>query len=102
MGSAMFYLLSKMQPTAPDGDLKKEAINWLIAATASYFLCFCLNLFAIIGGVLCFLSMQAAEQGQAEDAEAKLKWGKILIVSGGVLMAIVMASAALWYAVAAA
>jgi hypothetical protein len=89
-----------MQPTSPDGDLKKEATNWLIAGAATFFLCGCFNLFSVIGGVLCFLSMQAAEQGHVEDAEAKLKWGKILIISGSAMTAIVLGSAVLWYVVA--
>jgi hypothetical protein len=93
----MFYFLSPMQPTPPDGDLKKEATTWLFAGAATFFLCGCFNLFSVIGGVLCFLSMQAAEQGHLEDAEAKLKWGKILIVSGSVLTLLVLGSGALWY-----
>lgn len=92
-----------MQPSSNDGGAKKEAQNWLIAAAASFFLCGCFNLFAIIGGVLCFLSLRAAEQGHFEEAGATLKWGKILVVSGAALTALVVASAALWYlAIAAA
>jgi len=43
---------------------------------------FCGSCFGVIGGVLCFMAMQAAEQGNLSDGENKLKWGKIITVVG--------------------
>lgn len=67
----------------PAQDIKKQATTWLIVAAATFFLCG--NCFGFIGGVLCFLAMQAADQNNVPDAESKLKWGKIITITGGVL-----------------
>ena len=64
-------------------ELKKKAQTWLIISAASFF--FCTSCFGIIGGVLCFMAMQAVEQGNFADAENKLKWGKIITIVGFVL-----------------
>jgi hypothetical protein len=37
---------------------------------------------SLAGGIMCFLAIQAADQGNLADGEAKLKWGKILTVAG--------------------
>src|SRR5262245_5300557 len=62
-------------PQRSPEDLKKEGTTWLIVAAVSFFFCntCCVGL---IGAVMCFLSMQAVDQGNLADAEAKLKWGK--------------------------
>ena len=61
--------------------MKKQATTWLIVAAVSFVLCnnCC---FGIIGGVFCFMAMQAADQGNTLDAENKLKWGKIITLVG--------------------
>lgn len=64
--------------------MKKQATTWLIVSVATLVLCnnCC---FGIIGAVFCFMAMQAADQGNALDAENKLKWGKIITIVGTVL-----------------
>ncbi len=74
----------------PVPEVKKRAQTWLIVSAASFFFCACG--FSIIGAVFCFLAMQAADQGNLEDAENKLKWGKIVTLSGfglGLVMSII-------------
>jgi hypothetical protein len=73
-----------MGPSGGNQELKKQATMWLIIAAVSAFFCGSCC-FGIAGGVLCFLAMQAAEQGNSADAEAKLKWGKIITIVGLVL-----------------
>jgi hypothetical protein len=68
-------------------ELKKKAQTWLIISAVSFFLCS--SCFGIIGGVLCFMAMQAADQGNLTDAENKLKWGKIITIVGFALMILV-------------
>jgi hypothetical protein len=63
--------------------LKKQAQTWLMISAASVI--FCTSCFGLIGGVLCYLAMQAVDQGNLADAENKLKWGKIITVVGFVL-----------------
>jgi hypothetical protein len=41
--------------------------------------------------------MQAADQGNVEDAESKLKWGKIVTISGAALSLILIVLSAVWY-----
>ncbi len=78
---------------ATNEELKKEATTWLIAAGVTSVTCFgcCMSL---IGAVLCFLALQAAEQGNTADAEAKLRWGKIVTL-GGVVFGLLVFTAAL-------
>jgi hypothetical protein len=52
----------------------------LIISAVSFFVCS--SCFGIIGGVLCFMAMQAADQGNLTDGENKLKWGKIITIVG--------------------
>jgi hypothetical protein len=78
--------------------LKKQATTWLIVAAASFVLCGG-NCFGLIGGILAFLAMQAADQGNVEDAESKLKWAKIVTIAGGALALIGIVSATIWYVV---
>jgi hypothetical protein len=51
---------------------------------------------------LAFLAMQAADQGNIEDAESKLKWSKIVTISGAALLLVSMVLGAIWYFVVAA
>jgi hypothetical protein len=71
-------------PGAPQEELRKDATTWLVISAVSAFACngWCLSL---AGAVMCFLAMQAADQGNVADSAAKLKWGKILTVAGIVL-----------------
>jgi len=87
---------------APGGnqDLAKQAKTWLIIAAVSAFCC--TGCFGIVGAVFCYLAMQAADQGNIADAEAKLKWGKIVTIVGVVLGAIGGILYAVSYALAAA
>lgn len=66
--------------------LKKEATNWLIISAALFFFCGGANCFSFASGVLCFLAMQSADQNNVADGEQKLKWGKIISISGAVLV----------------
>lgn len=86
----------------PGADLKRQAKNWLIAAAVTFFFCGGINCLGVIGAILCFLAMQAADQAHLNDAESKLKWGKIVIVCGAILSFITWASAILYYVVAQA
>jgi hypothetical protein len=46
----------------------------------------CVSLCLGIGGaVFCYLALQAAGSGLLQDAQDKLKWGKILTLVGSVL-----------------
>jgi len=75
---------------SPNAELKKRAQTWLIISAASVILCS--SCFGIIGAVLCFMAMQAADQGNLADGENKLKWGKIISIVGfaiGVVLSIV-------------
>ena len=72
------------QPAAAAQELHKQASTWLVISLASSV--FCVSLCLGIGGaVFCYLAMQAASQGFDADAEAKLKWGKILTLVGSVM-----------------
>ena len=78
-------------------ELKKKAQTWLIISAVSFFVCG--SCFGVIGGVLCFMAMQAADQGNLADAENKLKWGKIISVVGfaiGIVLSLVFG--AIWIA----
>jgi hypothetical protein len=75
-------------PLAPSGtaaqDLHRQATLWLVLSLTSSV--FCVSLCLGIGGaVFCYLAMQAASLGLLADAEAKLKWGKILTLVGSVM-----------------
>lgn len=65
----------------PHEALRREATTWLVVAAVSIFVCSscCVGM---IGAVMCFLALQAADQGNVADAEAKLKWGKIITIAG--------------------
>jgi hypothetical protein len=73
-----------------DPQFKKRAQLWLIIAAASSVLCTCL--FGVIGAYFCYIAIQASDQGNKEDAENKLRWGKIITIVGlvaGVILTIV-------------
>ena len=69
---------------AQANELQKEATTWLVISLASSVLCLSLAL-GIVGAVFCYLAMQAAGHGLNADAEAKLKWGKILTLAGSAM-----------------
>ncbi len=62
----------------------QQAQTWLLISLVSAVLCVSLCL-GLGGAVFCYLSMQSATQGLLEDAEDKLKWGKILTLVGSVI-----------------
>jgi len=62
----------------------QQAQHWLLISLASSVLCVGLCL-GIGGAVFCYLSMQAASDGLLADAEDKLKWGRILTLTGSVI-----------------
>ena len=71
-------------------ELKKKAQTWLIVSAVSFVMCG--SCFGVIGGVLCYMAMQAADQGNLTDGENKLKWGKIITIVGfaiGMVLSIV-------------
>jgi hypothetical protein len=72
------------QPAAAAQELHKQATTWLVISLASSVLCMSLCL-GIGGAVFCYLAMQSAGHGLLADAEAKLKWGKILTLVGSVM-----------------
>jgi hypothetical protein len=62
----------------------EQAQIWLLVSLASSV--FCVSLCLGIGGaVFCYLSMQSATQGLLDDAEDKLKWGKIVTLAGSAI-----------------
>ena len=67
-------------PGPPNSPIKKEAQTWLIVSLATVVMC--TSCFGIIGGALCYMAMQAADQGNLADAANKLKWGKIITIVG--------------------
>ena len=67
-------------PGAGNQELSKQAKTWLIISAVSAFCC--TGCFGVVGAVFCYLAMQAADQGNVADAEAKLKWGKIITIVG--------------------
>jgi len=85
------------QPPGPGADLKRQATTWLVIAVVTFFFCGGINCLGVVGAILCFLAMQAADQGNLSDAESKLKWGKIVVVAGAALSFITVASALLYY-----
>lgn len=85
-------------PGSPQqAELKKKAQTWLIISAVSFFMCS--SCFGIIGGVLCFMAMQAADQGNLSDGENKLKWGKIITLVGfAISLVLGLVFGALWIA----
>jgi hypothetical protein len=74
--------------------LRRELQTWLALSVLSVP---CFGLFSgIIGTVLCLLAWQAMEHGQLSDAEAKLRWGKIVTVVG---FAVGLCCAVAWWVV---
>lgn len=77
-------------PGGPNAELKKRAQTWLIISAVSFVMCG--SCFGVIGGILCFMAMQAADQGNLSDGENKLKWGKIITIVGfaiGIVLSVV-------------
>ena len=72
------------QPAAAAQELHKQATTWLVISLLSSVLCVSLCL-GIGGAVFCYLAMQSASHDLTADAEAKLKWGKILTLVGSVM-----------------
>ncbi len=69
-------------PSAPAAhEIHEQATTWLVISLLSSVFCASLCL-GVGGAVFCYLALQSAGQGLAEDARAKLKWGKILTVVG--------------------
>jgi hypothetical protein len=62
----------------------QQAQTWLLLSLVSSVLCVGLCL-GLGGAVFCYLSMQSATQGLLDDADDKLKWGKILTLVGSVI-----------------
>jgi hypothetical protein len=70
---------------SPDAkELHKQAGLWLGISLVSSIVCASLCL-GLGGAVFCYLAMQAAGHGLIDDAEDKLKWGKILTLVGSVI-----------------
>jgi hypothetical protein len=71
-------------PAATERELQKQAGLWLGISLVSSVLCASLCL-GLGGAVFCYLSMQSAAHGLLDDAEDKLRWGKILTLVGSVI-----------------
>ena len=82
-------------PGAGNQELSKQAKTWLIISAVTAFVC-CNGCFGIIGAVFCYLAMQAADQGNVADAEAKLKWGKIITIVGVAIGVLSQIGYAIW------
>jgi len=77
----------------PRPDLKKQATTWLIISVVLFVVCGCC--FSLSGTAFCYMAMQAVDAGNIEDAESKLKWGKILTLAGfgvGLAMSVVLSA----------
>jgi hypothetical protein len=68
----------------PAEELQQQATLWLVISLVSSVVCLGLAL-SVGGAIFCYLARQAAAQGLTADAQAKLKWGKILTVAGSAL-----------------
>ena len=75
-------------PGGPHAELKKQTQTWLIISIVSFFVCGC-NCFGMIAAIMAYLAGQAVDQGNIPDAEAKLKWSKILTIVGMVIYLLV-------------
>ena len=75
-------------PGGGNPELKKQAQTWLIVSAGSFVLCS--SCFGVIGAVLCYMAMQAVDQGNIADAQVKLKWGKIITGAGIGIMVLVI------------
>ena len=76
----------------PNPELKKRATTWLVVSIVSLMVCGCCT--GLIGAIFCFMAMQAVDQGNVQDAESKLKWGKIITLAGfgvGVVLGLISA-----------
>jgi cytochrome c biogenesis protein CcdA len=58
----------------------------------------CTCLFGVIGAYFCYIAIQASEQGNREDAENKLRWGKIITIVGLVAGVIMSIASVIWAA----
>ena len=85
-------------PGGANPQLKSQAQTWLIIAIATFFVCGS-GCFGIIGAVLAFLAMQAADQGNVADAQGKLKWAKILVIGGTVIAVLAIAAYIIFFVV---
>ena len=83
-------------PGGPGAEVKKQATTWLIVSAVSFFFCGG-NCLALVGAILCFLAMQAADQGQLADAESKLKLGRTLTIVGFALFAVLAVVGVIYY-----
>jgi hypothetical protein len=77
-------LLPATPSAAPAKELYQRAGLWLVLSLLSSLFCVSL-LLGVGGGLFCYLALQSASQGSLADAEAKLKWGKIITLSGSLL-----------------
>jgi hypothetical protein len=68
----------------PNAELRKQVTTWLIISLVTFFACGN-GCFGGIGAILCFLALQAVDQGNLADAESKLKTGKMITIGGFVL-----------------
>ena len=72
------------QAAATAQELHKHAGLWLGISLISSVACASLCL-GLGGAVFCYLARQAADHGLIDDAEDKLRWGKILTLIGSVI-----------------
>jgi hypothetical protein len=75
---------SPAQAPATAQELHKLAGLWLGISLISSVACASLCL-GLGGAVFCYLARQAADHGLIDDAEDKLRWGKILTLIGSVI-----------------
>jgi hypothetical protein len=71
-------------PAAATQELDRQVQMWLAISLLSSVLCASLCL-GVGGAVFCFLAMQSLKHGLVQDAEDKLRWGKILTLVGSVI-----------------
>lgn len=83
-------------PSGPAQELKKQSTTWLIVSAVSFFFCGG-NCLGLAGGILCFLAMQAVDQGNLTDAESKLKLGRTLTIVGLALWLVLWIAFIIYY-----
>lgn len=71
-------------PTVRAREVEQQATAWLVISLASSVLCVSLCL-GLIGATFCYLALQAARRGLMQDAQDKLRWGRIVTLVGSVL-----------------
>lgn len=74
---------------SPAQRIKKQSQLWL-ALSAISLVFFCSGCFGLGGAILCFLAAQDADRGDLDEARAKLKWARWVVIAGAMLGCVVL------------